>query len=299
MNQTMERKRNRQIRALYVSAAARAVEKSETVIKRLAEWKPNPLLGQLTAEELQRERIRHLVRLERETNFVNEIVGEMATAGRLATEVIDNSNSEIYQNQHNTTARNIGKQAGVAVGATALLTKPQAKTSLAREPRSRYQAVSRRRLTGTNAKTRGRATKRIRKIVLVGVERGQSIPQIMAAVRAAFLTGSNMMSAYDATRIARTEAIRILNQAAASAAEQMANAHDLVLRKRWLSTFDERTRDAHEHMNGVVVGQHEKFITALGELMFPGDPNGTPENVIHCRCSHAYIVVFAGGRYVG
>jgi hypothetical protein len=52
----------------------------------------------------------------------------------------------------------------------------------------------------------------------------------------------------------------------------------------WVSVLDERTRDWHAEADGQEVGADEPFIVNGEELDYPGDPNGSPENIINCRC---------------
>lgn len=62
----------------------------------------------------------------------------------------------------------------------------------------------------------------------------------------------------------------------------------LVIGRRWLSAKDERTRRPlesefnHLGANGEVVGVNEKFIRTGESLDYPGDPNGSPGNIINC-----------------
>lgn len=88
--------------------------------------------------------------------------------------------------------------------------------------------------------------------------------------------------------IARTEGLRITNQARAEAVRQVVD--DLGVDRRrviriWNTTMDDRTRDSHASMDGQQVGIDEPFISGLGNrLMFPGDPSAPPEDIINCRC---------------
>ena len=66
------------------------------------------------------------------------------------------------------------------------------------------------------------------------------------------------------------------------------------IRRFWRHTKDNRTRDDHRliaSMNPNGVGHNEPFQTPLGPLMYPGDPNGLPENIVNCRCSAFVRVV--------
>lgn len=55
-------------------------------------------------------------------------------------------------------------------------------------------------------------------------------------------------------------------------------------RKRWRAFIDEDTRPAHIAANGQTVLEHESFIVDGESLRWPGDPYGSPGNIINCRC---------------
>jgi hypothetical protein len=54
--------------------------------------------------------------------------------------------------------------------------------------------------------------------------------------------------------------------------------------KRWDSKDDSRVRLAHEDADGQVQPVGQPFIVGGEALMAPGDPSGSPSNVISCRC---------------
>lgn len=94
----------------------------------------------------------------------------------------------------------------------------------------------------------------------------------------------------DCIRIARTETTRVESHARWSVGKQAEKA-GLKVVKEWIATSDHRTRDAHMEANGQRVGMDEPFIVGGEELMYPGDPNGSPENVINCRCTVIPVVL--------
>jgi uncharacterized protein with gpF-like domain len=63
-----------------------------------------------------------------------------------------------------------------------------------------------------------------------------------------------------------------------------------VQQKEWLSVQDDRVRDAHAEADSQVVGIDEPFIVDGEELDYPGDPNGSAENVINERCSMVPVI---------
>ena len=103
-------------------------------------------------------------------------------------------------------------------------------------------------------------------------------------------------SQYQAERLVRTEATNIANLATATAAEDIFPGTDM--QKEWISGSDARTRrfsnkDFADHvtMDGKVVDFDKPFevptIRGIEYLMHPGATNGSPGNVINCRCSMA------------
>ena len=88
-------------------------------------------------------------------------------------------------------------------------------------------------------------------------------------------------SQYDAERIARTEVAAVQSEAAHTVYKENG-----VEQKEWIATNDDRTRDSHADLDGEIVDMEEPFSNGL---MYPGDPNGDPGEVINCRCSMAPV----------
>ena len=62
------------------------------------------------------------------------------------------------------------------------------------------------------------------------------------------------------------------------------------VKKRWSCIFDDKTRDAHQQLDGKTAEVDEPFESIMGPIMYPGDPDAAPANVYNCRCklSRAY-----------
>jgi hypothetical protein len=93
-----------------------------------------------------------------------------------------------------------------------------------------------------------------------------------------------------ARRIARTET----HTAASIGADEAADARDLDTMKEWASTEDARTRPDHSAANGQTVAFDEQFVVGGENLDFPGDPNGSAEQIINCRCVVLYHPIING-----
>ncbi len=89
-----------------------------------------------------------------------------------------------------------------------------------------------------------------------------------------------------AQTIARTEA----HGSSQGISLDVANQTDIPMKKIWLTNISDRTRDEHIDADGQTVALNEHFDVG-GEMMeYPGDPNGSAENVINCRCVIGYEV---------
>ena len=104
---------------------------------------------------------------------------------------------------------------------------------------------------------------------------GASIPDMVKATKGYF---DNI--AYRAERVARTNVI-----AANNAAAQDVYTENGVKQHEWLSTNDSRVRDDHAEADGQVVGVDEPFNVGGESLMYPGDPAGSADETINCRCT--------------
>lgn len=90
--------------------------------------------------------------------------------------------------------------------------------------------------------------------------------------------------------IARTEVIRASNYGS----QQAAVATGLNLEKRWLATMDDRVRPEHSAAHGQAVPLTSAYEVGGERLMYPGDPAGSAENTIQCRCTETYQEVRDG-----
>lgn len=120
--------------------------------------------------------------------------------------------------------------------------------------------------------------------IVQGILQGDSIPHL--ADRLQLVTD---MSRRAAIRNART-----MHTAAESAGRQntyeRADEMGIEVKREWIATHDDRTRDAHRELDGMIVGLDEPFENSIGKIMYPADPSADPENVYNCRCTtRAYM----------
>jgi HK97 family phage portal protein len=124
----------------------------------------------------------------------------------------------------------------------------------------------------------------IRDVVSKGEVAGESIDEIAGRIDDLYL---DQIIPNRSTVIARTEVISSSNAGNQFAAKQT----ELPLEKEWISTRDDRTRDAHNEVDGQKRPMDDPYEVMGESLMFPGDPKGSAKNVIQCRCTEGYSVI--------
>lgn len=138
----------------------------------------------------------------------------------------------------------------------------------------------------------------IRQLIEQGIMDGWSIPTTQKHLKTLFeqwMGGSltpdmfewlnARMPEFRRELIARTETIK-----AANATSYKLYGYWGVEQHEWLSTMDDRVRDAHAAANGQIVQVGMPFKVGGESLLYPGDPAGSAGNVINCRCTTIPVV---------
>lgn len=128
-------------------------------------------------------------------------------------------------------------------------------------------------------------TQKINSEVLQGILQGEPMPKI--AKRLETVLGMNETSAIRNARTAVTGAenrgrLDMLRDA------EKKGVHTV---KVWSAIHDSRTRHSHAELDGQEAEIEEPFISELGAIMIPGDPDAEPANTYNCRCRLRYKVV--------
>ena len=118
--------------------------------------------------------------------------------------------------------------------------------------------------------------KKINAETLQGILQGESMDKIAKRIM-----NVQEMNKTQAIRSARTIVTGAENKGRQDSYAR-AEADGIILQKEWISTNDSRTRHSHAALDGAIVDQDKKFENGL---MYPGDPNGRPEEVYNCRCT--------------
>lgn len=128
-------------------------------------------------------------------------------------------------------------------------------------------------------------TQRVNAEVLQGILQGESIPKIAKRLR----DNVGMSARGSAVRNARTAVTSAENK---GRMDMLHDAEDKGVKaeKGWLAAHDARVREWHAELDGKFTDIDEPFVNALGEIMYPGDPEADPANTYNCRCSLIYRV---------
>ncbi len=118
-------------------------------------------------------------------------------------------------------------------------------------------------------------------LITTGIDEGWSVNTLADEIGKLF----TQFRGPRALTIARTEIARSFNAGQLEALKQMS-----IPRKMWISQLDDRVRETHLEAHGQVRGVDAPFLVGGESLMFPLDPNGSPENTINCRCTLAPVL---------
>ncbi|MEB7366936.1 phage head morphogenesis protein [Staphylococcus borealis] len=139
-------------------------------------------------------------------------------------------------------------------------------------------------LAPTLQKHRDEVLKKIRIHITQGIMSGEGYSKIAKALR-----DDIGMTKAQSQRVARTEAGRAMSQAGLDSA-LVAKDNGLDMKKRWLATKDNRTRDTHRHLDGKAIDIDDNFHSSgcVGQApkLFVGVASAK-EN-IGCRCKLLY-----------
>ena len=192
------------------------------------------------------------------------IEAELHTISKLTDKQVKGYLSDIYDVNYYNTAFALETEAQVKLAYGILDRKAVAKT---------LQTPLDRIAIDNNAQ---QVVSKIRSSLAQGIARGMGINDISRMIRKDLEQNAN-----NSVRIARTETTRVMNSSRQDSMEH-AEKRGLKMKKIWVATNDDRTRDSHADIDGEEVDIDKPFSNGL---MYPGDPAGDAEEVINCRCT--------------
>ena len=126
--------------------------------------------------------------------------------------------------------------------------------------------------------------KRVRNAVTQGIIQGESIEEVGERLTSELATSN----AKKMDMFARTAVNGAQN---AGRMDRLHGAEDMGIevKKKWLATLDNRTRDTHQALDGQEQPIDEPFVVDGMKIDYPGDPFAPPELVYNCRCTLTYV----------
>ena len=264
------RRLDRRLQRNYRTALNTALERQKTAIDKLVAFDESKFAG-FTAEQLQAQRIVHMNRVMRETNVANNIAAELANGGKAASQMIQREMQRVHALNLDWGQYSIDSQAGIYLD-WPMLDRRQMR-ELMKESESPFTKIAYRNM-GQERPIVRRLQNEFTQAMLLGEGR-KGLEKRISKV-----TGQSLAQA---RRVAQTEVVRVQS---AARYESLREAQDmgLEMEKEWNAKMMATTRDTHAELDGVVLGGNERFSNGL---LYPGDPDGEPGEVINCHC---YII---------
>lgn len=233
----------------------------------------------ITQEEYDKWRMNHMLMGERYEHFVDSLAEDLTRTNEIAMSMLDPTIKNAYAENYNYGGYEIAK--GMNQNIAWELVDHDTVERLIKEnpkllPNPRVDIPKDKRWN----------KQKIKSALTQGILQGESIKHMADRLKSV-----TDMSTNAAIRNARTAITGAEN---AGRLKSYEDAEDLgiEMQKQWLSTLDDRTRESHIALDQEIVDNDSEFSNGL---MYPGDPNGAPEEVYNCRCT--MIGVLKGHNY--
>jgi len=292
MSEFYRRFENQQMSVLEDALAEVYKAAQKDVLKKMAAWtkkhaaKNRQMLadvkaGKITEEAYQAWMTGQVFVGKQWQDKVDEITDVMVHADREAARLINTRTRSVFIEAANHTAYELEKDLGGVINFS-LFDEQTVASLVERAP----ELLPRRVIDGERAAAW--QTKQVANAIAQGIIQGEGIPEI--SKRLARDTG--IAAGKASTRYARTAITGAQNagrQARMEEAEEELAEYGIELKKRWDAVLDDRTRDAHQDLDGVTIPVNESFQNKIGKIAFPGDPSADDANVWNCRCTLSYV----------
>lgn len=274
-------KLEKRIAAEYKKAAEELSEKIKDYFERLKERdavQAEMLLnGEITKQEYIQWRLAQIGRGKRFQALRDRIAERMTHANEVAAAYINDQTPGIYSLNRNYAAYTIEQQMGQDVGFD-LWDEQTVKRLIVDQPDIMPYYPEKRAVQRGIDLAWGK--QQITAQVTTGILQGESIKHLADRLQVN-IPGMNRTSAIRAARTAVTGAQNAGRLDSFLKAQEMG----IRLKKRWLSTLDNRTRHTHRILDGQVRPNEKPFVVEGQEIMYPGDPSAAAALVYNCRCT--------------
>ncbi len=135
----------------------------------------------------------------------------------------------------------------------------------------------------------GTDVNQLSKIITDGINEDRTLASIAKEIESKYKpTSSDFMNQWRAGTIARTETSMAANKTSHDVMEYGGIATTV-----WIVSGSGRERPWHLEAHGQTVGINEPYIVMGERLMYPGDRNGSPANIINCQCNEVPFASYA------
>jgi SPP1 gp7 family putative phage head morphogenesis protein len=269
------------IAAEYKKAAEELQEKIDAYFEKFKERDAEQLQklknGEITAEYYKQWRLVQIGRGKRFEALRDRVAERMTDANTVAAAYINDATPGLYSLNRNYAAYTIEQQVGADVGFDLWDEQTVRRLIVERPDLMPYYPPQRAINRGIDL---AYGKRQITAQLTSGILQGESIKHLADRLQTN-IPNMNRTSAIRAARTAVTGAQNAGRMDSYAAAEGMG----IKLKKRWLSTLDNRTWHTHALLDGQVRPNDKPFEVSGYEIMFPGDPSAAPEMVYNCRCT--------------
>lgn len=275
------RKMEKHIAEIYGRASKELEKKADAYFKQFERLDAQKLAlvdeGKLTEKEYKEWRRNKIATGKHWTEMKEQAAKELRMADQTAAAYINGKMPEIYAMNYNAVGEGIsdrvkGYSFELADAATVKAVAAEDKTLLP------YKVVD-------GKKAERWHTQRVNAEVLQGIIQGESIKDMSKR-----LYNVGMTAKGSAVRNARTATTSAENRGRMDVMRDAESA-GVRLKKVWKAIHDKRTRDAHLALSGMEADVNEPFEIYGEKIMFPADPDASPEMTYNCRCSMGYRVL--------
>lgn len=226
--------------------------------------------GKMTQKQYAEWRAQEILYKDAWSQKVDVMASYFASVDKQAADIINGELAGVYASNYNFSAYQIESK----VGAKASFTLHD-KKSVERLARDNPRLLPK--VDPDKVKAAKWSNRKINSAITQGILQGEAIPDI--AKRLESVVGMGWNSAVRNARTAMTGAQNAGRIDSYHDAQEMG----IKLKKQWVATLDERTRESHADMDGEVVDVDEPF---SNDLMYPADADGDdPAEIYNCRCT--------------
>lgn len=268
------------ISAIYKTAAGELKKKIDDYFSAFAErdkqYRKRVDAGEMTEEKYKQWRLAQIGRGARFEKLRDEMAERYTKANETAVAYVNDTTPSIYSLNRNYAAYTIEQVAG-NVGFT-LWDEQTVKRLIVEEPNLMPYYPEKRALKRGIDLDWGK--KQITAQVTSGILQGEGIGKISDRLQ----TNIPEMNRTSAIRTARTAVTGAQNSGRMDAYTQ-AEKMGIEMEREWVATLDNRTRHAHQILDGKRAPIDKPFKVDGQEIMFPGDAKAAPYLVYNCRCT--------------